>query len=74
MEMREGSLDGVSRGSSEGAGLRVLRDGRMGFASAGGLSPQTLRGLCDQALAQIAHLEPDSCKDLPAPAPRLPPR
>jgi len=69
VELREDRLDNVQHGSSEGAGLRVLRGGRMGFASAGGLSPETVRDLYRQAREQLDHLEPDPCKGFPAAAP-----
>jgi PmbA protein len=74
IEMREGRLDNVQHGSCEGAGLRVLRDGRMGFASAGGIGTGSLRDLFGKAREQLAHLEPDSCKDFPQPAPQAPDR
>ena len=72
VEMREGRLDHVQRDSSEGAGLRVLRDGRMGFASAGGISAEGIRELYRQVREQLAHLEPDLCKGFPAPEAQAP--
>jgi PmbA protein len=66
VEMREGNLDNVQQGSSEGAGLRVLRGGRMGFACAGGVTPEILKSLYSKVSEQIEHLEPDACRDLPA--------
>lgn len=72
VEMREGRLDNVQHGSCEGAGLRVLRDGRMGFASAGGISAKGVQDLYRKASEQLAHLEPDPCRDIPRPAPPAP--
>jgi PmbA protein len=72
VEMREGRLDNVQHGSCEGAGLRVLRDGRVGFASAGGISAEGVKDLYHKAREQLAHLEPDPCKDIPWPVPQAP--
>ncbi len=70
VEMREGRLDNVQHGSCEGAGLRVLRDGRMGFASSGGISADGVRDLLRKAREQLAYLEPDPCKDIPQSSPQ----
>ncbi len=67
VERREGRLDDVHHGSCEGAGLRLLANGRMGFGSAGGLSPEVVQGLYRRVREQMAYLEPDPCKDLPGP-------
>jgi PmbA protein len=72
VEMREGRLDNVQHGSCEGAGLRVLRDGRVGFASAGGISAEGVKDLYRKAREQLAHLEPDPCKDIPLPGAQAP--
>ncbi|MBI5240523.1 MAG: TldD/PmbA family protein [Elusimicrobia bacterium] len=72
VEMREGRLDNMQHGSAEGAGLRLLGDGRMGFASAGGISPEGIQDLYRKAREQLAHIKPDPCKDFPAPSPDAP--
>jgi PmbA protein len=72
VEMREGRLDNLQHGSAEGAGLRVLGDGRMGFACAGGISPEGLKALFRKAREQLAHIKPDPCRDFPEPGPDAP--
>lgn len=65
---REGARDGVETAESLGAGVRVLRDGRVGFASAGGADPVILRGLWRKAVEQLPHAAPEKGRALPAPA------
>lgn len=67
VEMRQGELEGFQQDRAEGAGLRLLRGGRLAFASAGGLSPDTLKGLFLAAEAQLDHLEPDPARGFAAP-------
>lgn len=69
VEIREGALDGIQESSSEGAGLRVLEGGRMGFASAGGLSLDAVQALFRKVSAQLGHLEEDPHRCFPAPEP-----
>ncbi|MFA6003369.1 MAG: TldD/PmbA family protein [Elusimicrobiota bacterium] len=69
VEMRDGRLDNMQHGTSEGIGLRVLRGGGMGFAAAGGISPQAAQDLYRRAREQMIHLGSDPCKDFPAPGP-----
>ena len=68
LERRDGKLDGIQQAASEGMGLRVLRDGRMAFACAGGLSFEGVRRLAEQARAQLPHLEADEHRTFGAPA------
>jgi PmbA protein len=44
----------------------------MGFASAGGISAKGVQDLYRKANEQLAHLEPDPCRDIPRPAPPAP--
>ncbi|MBI4678176.1 MAG: TldD/PmbA family protein [Elusimicrobia bacterium] len=68
IEMRNGALESIQSAGSEGVGLRVLDEGRMGFASAGGLDLRTIRGIFDKIAEQMPHLEPDDKAGFP-PAP-----
>ncbi len=68
VELRQGELEGFQTDRSEGAGLRLLRGGRMAFACAGGLSEGSLRGLFRAAEAQLDHLESDAARAFPEPA------
>jgi PmbA protein len=65
---REGARDGVEIAESLGAGVRVAGGGRVGFASAGGADPETVRGLWRRAIEQLPHAEPDPCRVLAGPS------
>ncbi|MFI5346265.1 MAG: TldD/PmbA family protein [Elusimicrobiota bacterium] len=65
---RDGARDGVEIAESLGAGVRVIRDGRVGFASAGGADPETLRGLWRRAVEALPHAAPETGRALPAAA------
>jgi PmbA protein len=65
---REGERDGIEASESEGAGLRVVRDGRVGFAAAGGADLGVIKDLYARAVLQLPHAEPDARRVLPGPA------
>jgi len=65
---RDGARDGVETAESLGAGVRVIRDGRVGFASAGGADPETLRTLWRRAVEQLPHAAPEAGRALPGPS------
>ncbi|OGR86542.1 MAG: hypothetical protein A3J74_06960 [Elusimicrobia bacterium RIFCSPHIGHO2_02_FULL_57_9] len=67
VEMRKGYVDVLQEASCEGAGLRIYTEGRMGFASCGGISRQEIEGLFGKAVAQLDYPEPDPSKGFPAP-------
>lgn len=64
---REGARESVETAESLGAGVRVVRDGRVGFASAGAADAETLRALWRRAVEQLPHAEPQPGRALPAP-------
>jgi PmbA protein len=64
---REGARDGVELAESLGAGVRVMKGGRVGFASAGGADPELLRALWRRAVEQLPHAEAEAGRALPAP-------
>jgi len=68
IEMRDGRPETIHESCDEGVGLRLIRQGRMGFAYASGLGPKTLDTLLSQALAQQPHSPADPHRGLPAPA------
>jgi PmbA protein len=68
LSRRDGARDGVEIAESLGAGVRVIEGGRVGFASAGGADPETLRGLWRLAVEQLPHAEPEEGRALPGPA------
>jgi PmbA protein len=65
LERRAGERDGVEVADSLGAAVRVVRDGRVGFASTGAVDAQALRTLWRRAVEQCPHAEPDSHRSLP---------
>ena len=65
---RDGARDGVEIAESLGAGVRVVSEGRVGFASAGGADPETLRELWRRAVEGLPYAEREAGRDLPAPA------
>ncbi|MEQ1917587.1 MAG: TldD/PmbA family protein [Elusimicrobiota bacterium] len=62
---REGERDGVEASESAGAGVRVVRDGRVGFAAAGGADLDAIKDLYARAVEQMPHAEPDPGRVLP---------
>jgi PmbA protein len=64
---RDGARSGVEIAESLGAGVRVIEEGRVGFASAGGGEPETLRALWRKAVEQLPHAESEAGRGLPAP-------
>lgn len=64
---REGERDGVEASESAGAGVRVVRDGRVGFAAAGGADLEAIKDLYARAMEQLPHAEPDPRRVLPGP-------
>ncbi|MDP3541869.1 MAG: TldD/PmbA family protein [Elusimicrobiota bacterium] len=67
LSRREGERDGVEASESAGAGVRVARDGRVGFAAAGGAGLAEIKELYERALEQLPHAEPDPRRALPGP-------
>lgn len=65
---REGGRESVETAESLGAGVRVVRGGRVGFASSGTADPETLRGLWRRAVEQLPHAEPEPGRGLPEPS------
>ncbi len=64
---RDGERDGVEASESAGAGVRVVRDGRVGFAAAGGADLAAIKDLYARAVEQLPHAEPDPRRVLPGP-------
>lgn len=64
----KGDLQLASTGEGEVLGLRLLDQGRLGFASTNQLAPASLEGLCEdaRALARVAPADPHNV--LPEPA------
>ncbi len=69
LSRREGEREGVEAADSAGAGVRVARDGRIGFASAGGAGLDDIKELYTRALSQLPHAARDPRRTLPGPRP-----
>lgn len=65
LSRREGARESARAAAGLGAGVRVLQDGRAGFAAAGGADAGTLRSLWERAAAQLAVSPPDRARALP---------
>ncbi len=68
-----GQVESVRSGLSEAAGIRVIVDGRQGFASAGSLDYQVLNQLLDEARENLNFAEPDPYQGIAAPDGVVPP-
>lgn len=69
LSRREGERDGVEASETTGAGVRVARDGRVGFAAAGGADLAALKELYARALEQLPFAGSGSRRVLPGPRP-----
>ncbi|UDY34857.1 TldD/PmbA family protein [Dermatobacter hominis] len=59
-----GEVESLTSASSDGAGIRVLRDGRQGFAHCGSLEPDVLAETLAEARDNCAFGEPDEFNGL----------
>lgn len=71
IEIREGRLETLQESMDEGVGLRVIKDGRMGFAYSAGLGAEGLARVLARVLEQLPFIQPNEHRALPAPAPVL---
>ncbi len=65
VEARDGKPSDVSMSSSGGVGLRVIKDGRTGYAYSEELSHDALAWALDEAIGNAELQEPDSAASLP---------
>lgn len=68
IEVREGEVENLKVAQESGVGIRILRDGCLGFAYTSDLSWPALREAVDAALANARVASPDSFNMLPGPA------
>jgi PmbA protein len=61
----EGAVESMTEAGAKGAGVRVFRDGRSGYAYGSDLSEDGLRGLARAAVASAAVTEPDEHAGIP---------
>lgn len=63
----EGEVESLTSADSSGAGIRIIRDGRLGFAHCGSLDPSVLAETLVEARDNSAFGEPDEFNGLAAP-------
>ncbi len=71
VEVKEQKVDAFDRARDVGAGLRILIEGRLGFAFTTDLSDDSLRLLAQAAVTNALHTEPDEFHAIP-PRPAAP--
>jgi len=62
-----GEIESLTQASSSGIGVRVVRDGRQGFAYAGSLEPQVIAEVLADARDNAAYAEPEEWVGLAEP-------
>lgn len=62
----QGAVEAFTQATSAGIGVRVVVDGRQGFASAGSLAPDVVATLLDEARDNAAFAQPDDANGLAA--------
>ena len=67
IEVRNQEVEAIKFAHERGLGLRVIVDGRMGFAYTSDLSADALNQVTDQALANATQTAADPYNQLPAP-------
>ncbi|MCA9974033.1 MAG: TldD/PmbA family protein [Anaerolineales bacterium] len=69
IQVSRGQVEKLSRAGSKGLGVRVIRDGRMGYAYTSDFSPDSVRRTVDGALALAEAADPDADRIIPEPRP-----
>ena len=67
VKVYEGQVEALTSADSSGAGVRIIRDGRLGFAHCGSLDPEVLRETLVEARDNLAFGEPDEFNGLATP-------
>lgn len=67
VRVHDGSVESLTSADSSGAGIRVIVDGRLGFAHCGSLDPAVLADTLVEARDNAAFGEPDEHNGLAAP-------
>src|SRR5688500_614831 len=64
---RGGEVETLEQATSGGVGVRVVVDGKQGFAYVGSLDPAALAGALDDARDNARHSSPDDANGLATP-------
>jgi PmbA protein len=67
VKVHDGRIESVTTAGTSGAGLRVVRDGRQGFAHCGSLEPEVLAETLAEARDNCAFSQPDEFNGLARP-------
>lgn len=73
IDVRGGQVETMKLAEECGLGLRVLVNGKVGFAFTSDLAPQSVEQTARQALANAANTSSDEYRNLPGPLPTYPP-
>ncbi|MFQ6001245.1 MAG: PmbA/TldA family metallopeptidase, partial [Anaerolineae bacterium] len=69
VRVNKGQVEQLSQASPRGLGVRVIKEGRMGYAYTSDLSPQGIEESWRGALALAESADPDEHRSLPQPQP-----
>lgn len=72
IEIRDQAVENLKMAEERGLGLRVFKDGRMGFAFTSDLRPQVFEKVVQDALANSRQTATDEGNSLPAPVEQYP--
>jgi PmbA protein len=67
VRVHDGEVESFTAADSAAAGVRVVRDGRVGFAHCGSLEPEVLLATLEEAADNCAFAEPDDANGLVVP-------
>lgn len=67
VRVHDGTVESFTSADSSGAGIRVIRDGRVGFAHCGSLEREVLAATLDEATDNVGFGEPDEFNALVEP-------
>ncbi len=67
IKVYQGGVEQLTEARRTGVGLRVLRDGSVGYAYSSDTGPQALAQLVDRAVAHASVTQPDEHAALPVP-------
>ena len=69
IQVRQGEVEKLAYAGSKGLGLRVIRDGKMGYAHTSDFTPASLTKTVEAALTLAEIADPDPNRTLPTPKP-----
>ena len=67
VQVNKGQVEQLSQATPKGLGVRVIKEGRMGYAYTSDLSPQGIKESWRNALVLAESADPDEYRSLPEP-------